>query len=120
MTGHIDDENDFSDYDEPDGVWSIGDFVRHLERGDPEADSLVVRAVTARMAVTLDTAGTSDPMSAALDLGHALRSIAGIAGHLLVKELNDLDDDEKDPNWATLVGRLNACAADFRQIGGSF
>lgn len=109
-----------TDHDEEFEPWTLHDLTGHLRRQDVDADGRVVREVTRRIAEQLPDVKALDPLHLALDLSHALTSVAQIADHLIRHWMSDLETDEQPRDLETLVERLKACAADFREISGTF
>lgn len=110
MTGHDEDA-------EP---WTLQELTEQLHHQDPDADGRVLREVTRRMAEQLPDVKRLDPLHLALDLSHALTSVAQVADHLIRHWMSDLETDERPRDLETLPERLKACAGDFREISGSF
>ena len=106
--------------DTDDEAWTLGGLTNLLRRGDPDADGRVLRELSRRMAEQLPGVRILDPLHLALDLSHALVVFAVVADTLVGEWMADLDGEERPEGVATLVGRLRECAADFREISGTF
>lgn len=107
-------------HDEEFEPWTLPDLTDHLRREDPDADGAVMRELTRRMAEQLPDVRKLDSGMLALDLSHALASLAQVAEHLIRHWMSDLETDERPRDLETLPERLKACAGDFREISGSF
>lgn len=100
--------------------WTLAEITDHLHREDPDSDGIVIRELSRRMAEQLPGVRRLDPLHLMLDLSHALAAFATVADTLIGEWMADLDEEERPEGVATLAGRLRECAADFREISGSF
>jgi hypothetical protein len=103
-----------------DDAWTTADLSNAIHAETPGGNAFVLRELARRMAAQLPGVRRLDPLHLALDLSHALADLATVADTLIGEWMADLDDEERPEGVATLAGRLRTCAADFREISGTF
>lgn len=106
--------------DEETEPWTLREITDELKHENVDSDGRVIRELTRRVADAIPTAKRYDAGLIALDLGHALWSIAEVVEHILTDDLGDLEEEERDPEWAILADQIKASANYVKNLRQRF